>query len=175
MGKPMKAIESIWETSCTGFKMPTTVNQYPPIHTCVGWARFSMPSRLAVSAPEHDRREVGRRRVEECAVRHRGPQGGRQGGVGGGERDAVGVDARHERGAIHVGIGDGADLGHVRDRPDARHHALGGGGQLGLLTEGGAGGLDGEEVAELPQLVEQTRSSTIGRCRARRRSPRCRC
>ena len=47
----MNAIESIWETSCTGFKMPTTVNQWPPIQTWVGLARLSMPSRLAASAP----------------------------------------------------------------------------------------------------------------------------
>ena len=112
--------------------------------------------------PEDDRREVGRRRVQKGAVRDGGPEGGRQGGVGGAERDAVGVDARHKSGAVHVGIGDGADLGHVRDRPDARHHAFGGGGQLGLLTEGGAGGLDGEEVAELPELVEQTGLRRLG-------------
>jgi hypothetical protein len=51
MGNPMKAMLSIWEISCTGFKMPTTVNQCPPIHTWVGRARSLMPSRLAVSAP----------------------------------------------------------------------------------------------------------------------------
>ncbi len=51
MGKPMKAMVSIWVTSSTGFRMPTTVNQCPPIHTWVGWARLLMPSRLAASAP----------------------------------------------------------------------------------------------------------------------------
>ena len=42
-----------------------------------------------------------------------------------------------------------ADLGHVGDRSDARHHAFGGSGQLGLLPEGGVAGLHGDEIAEL--------------------------
>ena len=51
MGNPMKAMLSIWVTSSTGFKMPITVNQCPPIHTWVGLVRSWMPSRLAASAP----------------------------------------------------------------------------------------------------------------------------
>ncbi len=47
----MKAMLSSWESSSTGFKMPTTVNQCPPIQACVGLARSLMPSRLAASAP----------------------------------------------------------------------------------------------------------------------------
>ena len=60
MGKPTNAIESIWETNCTGFKMPITVNQCPPIQTWVGLAKLSMPRRLAVSAPKTT---VGKRAV----------------------------------------------------------------------------------------------------------------
>ena len=47
----MKAMLSIWVTSSTGLRMPTTVNQWPPIQTWVGLARLWMPSRLAASAP----------------------------------------------------------------------------------------------------------------------------
>ena len=37
-----------------------------------------------------------------------------------------------------------------------------GGGQLGLLAEGGAAGLHGEQVAELAQLVQQARLRRLG-------------
>ena len=47
----MNAVLSIWESSSTGRRMPTTVNPWPPIHTWVGLARLLMPSRRAVSAP----------------------------------------------------------------------------------------------------------------------------
>ena len=48
---PMNAIASSWETRSTGFKMPITVNGWPPIDTWVGLARLLIPSSLAVSAP----------------------------------------------------------------------------------------------------------------------------
>jgi hypothetical protein len=51
MGKPMKAMLSIVVCSGTWFMMPVTVNQCPPIHTWVAWARLRMPSRMAASAP----------------------------------------------------------------------------------------------------------------------------
>jgi hypothetical protein len=88
---------------------------------------------------------AGGGRVEESAVGQGGAGGGGQGRVGRGQRDAVGVDGRDERGAVHVGAGDAGDLADAGDWPDARGHAVCGDGQLGA----GAGGLYGEQVAEL--------------------------
>ena len=68
---------------------------------------------------EHDGGVAGRRRVEEGAMGDGGAQGGGQGGVGRGQGYAAGVDGGHEGVAVHVGVGDGADLGDVGDRPDA--------------------------------------------------------
>ena len=68
---------------------------------------------------QHHRRVVGGGGVEEGAVGQAGAQGGGQGGVGGGQGDAIGVDGGDERVAVHVGAGDGGDLGHVGDRCDA--------------------------------------------------------
>ena len=73
-----------------------------------------------------------------------GAEGGREGGVGRGQGDAVCVDGGDERAAVHVGALDGGDLGYVGDRADARGHAFGSGGQLGGLSRGGTGGLDGD-------------------------------
>ena len=65
---------------------------------------------------EDHRRVAGGGGVEEGAVGQAGAEGGGQGGVGGGQGDAVGVDGGDERVAVHVGVGDGADLGDVGDR-----------------------------------------------------------
>src|SRR5580698_8224036 len=111
---------------------------------------------------QDDRRVPGRSRVEEGAVGQGGTQGGGQGGVGRGQRNTAGVTGRNKGVAVDVDVRDAADLGHAGDRSDARHHANGGGGQLGLLPEGGALGLHGEEVAELAQLAEQAGLGGLG-------------
>ncbi len=51
MSSPTMALRSSSGLSGSVSRMPTTVNQWPPSHTCVVGLTEVMPSRCAVTAP----------------------------------------------------------------------------------------------------------------------------
>ena len=106
-GKPMNAMLSIWVTQRDVAQDADHGEPVPADPHLGGVGQVVDAEQAGRLGAQDDRRVAGGGRVEEGAVGHAGAQGGGQGRVGGGQRDAVGVDGGDEGGAVHVGAGDG--------------------------------------------------------------------